>query len=107
MVKLVLNQSVPRLGNRGDIVTVSPGFARNYLIARNMAVMLETSTARALVAEIRSRARINVKAKTTQSKLGQAPAGSKSSKRIARKILKLNKQESRKLAENVTIKESL
>lgn len=37
-VKIVLRQSVADLGAIGDIVTVSGGFARNYLIPRGLAV---------------------------------------------------------------------
>ncbi|MGL4879965.1 MAG: 50S ribosomal protein L9, partial [Waterburya sp.] len=30
-VSVVLNQSVSKLGNNGDLVEVAPGYARNYL----------------------------------------------------------------------------
>jgi large subunit ribosomal protein L9 len=36
-VSVVLNQSVSKLGNNGDLVEVAPGFARNYLIPQGLA----------------------------------------------------------------------
>jgi large subunit ribosomal protein L9 len=37
-VKLILSESVPNLGEAGDVVSVKPGFARNYLIPQGMAI---------------------------------------------------------------------
>lgn len=37
-VKVVLRQQVEKLGDPGDLVTVSGGYARNYLIPRGLAV---------------------------------------------------------------------
>ncbi len=36
-VSVVLNQSVSKLGNNGDIVEVAPGYARNYLVPQGLA----------------------------------------------------------------------
>lgn len=36
-MKVVLHQAVPQLGNRGDIVDVADGYARNYLIPKGVA----------------------------------------------------------------------
>jgi len=36
-MKVVLHQQVPQLGNRGDVVDVSDGYARNYLIPQGVA----------------------------------------------------------------------
>jgi large subunit ribosomal protein L9 len=36
-VSVVLNQSVSKLGNNGDLVDVAPGYARNYLIPQGLA----------------------------------------------------------------------
>ena len=36
-VSVVLNQSVSKLGNNGDLVEVAPGYARNYLIPQGLA----------------------------------------------------------------------
>ncbi len=37
-MKVILKEDVENLGNIGDVVTVKPGFARNYLMPRNLAV---------------------------------------------------------------------
>lgn len=37
-VQLLLNQDVRKLGQKGDVVEVAPGYARNYLIPKQMAV---------------------------------------------------------------------
>ena len=36
-IQLVLNQDVRKLGRTGDLVEVSPGYARNYLVPKGMA----------------------------------------------------------------------
>src|SRR5438270_10001890 len=36
--KLLLNESIKNVGRVGDIVEVSPGYARNYLLPRGLAV---------------------------------------------------------------------
>ncbi|MEW6494472.1 MAG: 50S ribosomal protein L9 [Cyanobacteriota bacterium] len=38
-VQLVLNQDVKKLGRTGDLVEVAPGYARNYLIPKNIGVV--------------------------------------------------------------------
>lgn len=37
-VKLILTEDVPSLGEAGDVVSVKPGFARNYLLPQGKAV---------------------------------------------------------------------
>jgi large subunit ribosomal protein L9 len=37
-VNLILQEAVPSLGEVGDLVTVKPGFARNYLIPQGKAI---------------------------------------------------------------------
>ena len=38
-MEVILRQAVEKLGHPGDIVTVSPGYARNYLIPRGIAYL--------------------------------------------------------------------
>ncbi|MGE0322106.1 MAG: 50S ribosomal protein L9 [Polyangiaceae bacterium] len=38
-IQVVLHQDVENLGNSGDVVKVRPGYARNYLIPRGLAVV--------------------------------------------------------------------
>lgn len=41
-VQLLLNQNVNKLGKRGDLVDVAPGYARNYLIPQGFGVPATT-----------------------------------------------------------------
>jgi len=38
-VKLILKEDVLKLGNAGDLVSVKPGFARNFLIPKGKAII--------------------------------------------------------------------
>ncbi len=38
-LQVILNEDVPNLGSIGDIVNVSSGYARNFLIPRNLATL--------------------------------------------------------------------
>ena len=37
-VKVILREDIPRLGDAGDVVSVKPGFARNYLLPKGIAM---------------------------------------------------------------------
>ncbi len=47
-LKLILNEDVPHLGTVGDVVDVAPGYGRNYLIPRNLAVLANSRNTRQL-----------------------------------------------------------
>jgi large subunit ribosomal protein L9 len=38
LVRVILTQDVPNLGHVGDVKDVSPGYARNYLLPRKLAI---------------------------------------------------------------------
>lgn len=40
-MEVILREDVPNVGTTGDIVKVKPGFARNYLIPRGLAVLAD------------------------------------------------------------------
>jgi large subunit ribosomal protein L9 len=50
-MKIILRQNVERLGQRGDIITVKDGFARNYLIPRKLALVATPGNLRAFQEE--------------------------------------------------------
>ena len=52
-MELLLKCGVSGLGDRGDIVTVKSGYARNYLIPKKMAVKATDSMKRVIVEENR------------------------------------------------------
>ena len=47
-MKVILNENIETLGNIGDIVKVAPGYARNYLLPRGLALEATTRNAKAL-----------------------------------------------------------
>ncbi len=46
-VQVILNEDVPNLGRTGDVVRVRPGYARNYLLPRKLAVVADEKNLRA------------------------------------------------------------
>jgi len=52
-MEVILREDVPQLGQRGDLVKVKPGYARNYLIPRKLA-MPASAGARKQVADMKA-----------------------------------------------------
>jgi len=50
-MELILKTTVDNLGEEGDVVTVSPGFGRNYLIPQQMATLATKQSLRQLELE--------------------------------------------------------
>lgn len=55
-MKLILTQDVRNLGHKDDVVSVRPGYGRNYLIPQGMAKMATESAMKMLAEDIRQRA---------------------------------------------------
>ena len=47
-MKVILKENIETLGHIGDIVKVAPGYARNYLLPRGLAIEATTRNAKAL-----------------------------------------------------------
>jgi len=47
-MKVILNENIEHLGHIGDIVKVAPGYARNYLLPKKLAVTATEGNAKAL-----------------------------------------------------------
>ncbi len=47
-MKVILKEDIKKLGNMGQIVNVTDGFARNYLVPRGLAVEASTKNMKAL-----------------------------------------------------------
>jgi len=60
-VKVVLREDVEHLGDRGQIVNVAPGYARNYLIPKGLAYTATEGNLRVLELEKRAWARREAK----------------------------------------------
>lgn len=64
-MKVILNQTVPKVGKEGTVVTVADGFARNYLFPRGLAILADKNQLVAL--------------ERRQAKLAEKTAGQKAS----------------------------
>ena len=60
-MKIVLRADVANLGNRGDVVTVSDGYGRNYLIANELALKATPGAEQQAIAMRRTRERAEAK----------------------------------------------
>ena len=47
-MEVILREDVPHLGSIGDIVKVKPGYARNYLLPRGLAIVADTRNVKQL-----------------------------------------------------------
>ena len=47
-MQIILQEDIDKLGHRGDIVTVKPGYARNFLLPRKLAIEATTGNMKAL-----------------------------------------------------------
>ena len=47
-MKVILNQTVPKVGKAGTVVTVADGFARNFLFPRGLAIVADRRQVEAL-----------------------------------------------------------
>jgi large subunit ribosomal protein L9 len=56
-VKVILLEPLENLGDVGQVVNVKPGYARNYLLPRGLAVLATESNLKALEAKIRAQAK--------------------------------------------------
>src|SRR5215469_168309 len=47
-MQIILQEDVEKLGNRGDVVTVKPGYARNFIIPRKLGIEATPGNMKAL-----------------------------------------------------------
>ena len=47
-MEIILQEDIDKLGHRGDIVTVKPGYARNFLLPRKLAIEATSGNMKAL-----------------------------------------------------------
>jgi large subunit ribosomal protein L9 len=50
-MEIILREDIEKLGHRGDVVTVAPGFARNFLIPKRLAVAATESNKKIVAQE--------------------------------------------------------
>lgn len=67
-MRVILKQDVEKLGRRGDVVNVAPGYGRNYLIPRKMAMEVTPTNVKAIEIERTvQKKKLEVERKTFQS----------------------------------------
>jgi large subunit ribosomal protein L9 len=68
-MEIILLQDVANLGSKNDIVTVKPGYGRNYLIPKKYAVLATESNRKVLAENIKQQAHKQQKLKEEATKL--------------------------------------
>jgi large subunit ribosomal protein L9 len=74
-VKLLLTESVKNLGRVGDLVDVSPGYARNYLLPQNLAVEPTPNNIKKIEARRKEIERIEAEKRAQQAEVIKKLAG--------------------------------
>ena len=70
-MEVILREDVEKLGNRGEVVKVAPGFARNFLIPRRIAVQATEANRKIVAQEREAWLRKEVKVKTEAESLAE------------------------------------
>ncbi len=68
-MRIILLDPVDRLGKAGEIVTVKPGYARNFLVPRGLAMPATTGNLKMLEAQVRTRQKRSAAIKVEAEKL--------------------------------------
>lgn len=71
-MEIILKQDVQKLGFKDDVVTVKPGYGRNYLIPQGMAVLATPSAKKVLAENLKQRAFKEAKIVDDAKKLAEA-----------------------------------
>lgn len=75
MVEVILKQDIYRLGDRGAVVKVAPGYARNYLFPQQLAIPADAGSLKHLEAMRQAAARDAVRLRGDAEKQTEALAG--------------------------------
>ncbi len=74
-MKVVLRDDVENLGNKGDLVEVADGYARNYLVPRGLALKASRGIEKQAGAMKRNREARNARERETAKALGRGVRG--------------------------------
>src|SRR5262252_10337095 len=74
-MEVILREDIDRLGNRGDVVKVAPGYARNFLLPKRLAVAATESNKKIVEQERQAHIRKEAKLKTEAEDLGKLMSG--------------------------------
>jgi large subunit ribosomal protein L9 len=73
-MEVILREDVEKLGNRGDLVKVKPGYARNFLLPQNKAVAANESNKKIVEQERQAHLRKDAKIQSEAADLGKLMA---------------------------------
>ena len=73
-MQLLLKQDVRDLGKRGDVVEVAPGYGRNFLVPRGIAVAVNPENVRLLAVEHRRLEAVEAKRRASLGEVAQTLA---------------------------------
>ncbi len=73
-MEIILKQDIENLGYKDDLVTVKPGYARNYLIPNGMAINATAAEKKILAENMKQRAHKEAKVKEEAAKTAEALA---------------------------------
>jgi large subunit ribosomal protein L9 len=74
-MEVILREDIERLGNRGDVVKVAPGYARNFLLPKKLAVTATEANKKIVEQERQAHLRKEAKQKTEAEDLSKLMAG--------------------------------
>ncbi|MCS6951412.1 MAG: 50S ribosomal protein L9 [Bryobacterales bacterium] len=74
-MQVILRENIEKLGNRGDIVTVADGYARNYLLPRRLAVPATEANKKIVEQERQAHLRREAKERSEAEELARLLAG--------------------------------
>jgi len=89
-MEVILREHVDNLGSRGDVVKVAAGYARNYLLPRNLALAVTESNKRQI-----ERERKLAEARDAEEKSG--------AEAVAQRVMALDIEIARRVGENDTM----
>ena len=70
-MEVILREDIEKLGSRGDLIKVAPGFARNFLLPKRLAVAATESNKKIVEQERQAHLRKDAKLKTEAEDLGK------------------------------------
>jgi len=74
-MEVILREDIERLGSRGDVVKVAPGYARNFLLPKKMAVAATESNKKIIEQERQAHLRKEAKQKNEAEDLSKLLGG--------------------------------
>ncbi len=74
-MEVILREDIEKVGHRGEVVKVAPGFARNFLLPKKLAVIATDSNKKIVEQEREAYLRREAKAKNEAEDLGRMLAG--------------------------------